>query len=260
MHQDWNELYNIFKGPEWPECPPKEKFHTLPHWIQQELITVFGVDPYSNNLIDYEKFFCDGDKPITVLYTADLDGGGTTFGKDYVPVIKSKYPNKKFSKVFEWCSGPGFIGYNLLSHNLCDYLCFSDLSYQAIKMVELTSAYQNNNCDNYVSSYLIKDLALMPTKEMFDLVVANPPHFKNNVSFLSNTNRICSDHDWKSHQNFFQHIKLHLNKDGIILLQENKQGSQVEDFKTMIINAGLQITDYFDSAIDPYYYIEIRVA
>jgi 16S rRNA G966 N2-methylase RsmD len=258
MNQEWSQLYSTFKGPDWPPCPSEDQFHNLPDWIQQELIEVFGVDPYSNDLLDYKKFVCDGPETITVFYTAELDGGGTTYGRDYVPVIKSKYHNKKFAKVFEWCSGPGFIGYNLLSHGICDTVCFSDLYNPAIDLAELTANYSKNNCKDLVSAYLIKDLSLMPTHEMFDLVVANPPHFKNNVSVLTNTNRICTDLEWKVHKNFFQHIKSHLQPGAIILLQENKDGSTVKDFEGMINDAGLRITDCFDSVIDPFYYIEIQ--
>jgi hypothetical protein len=102
MRQDWSQLYNTFKGEDWPPCPSEDQFHTLPDWIQQELIEVFGVDPYSNDLLDYKKFACNGPRPITVFYTENLDGGGTTYGKDYVAVIKKKYHNKNSMTMFTW--------------------------------------------------------------------------------------------------------------------------------------------------------------
>jgi methylase of polypeptide subunit release factors len=134
----------------------------------------------------------------------------------------------------------------------------SDLYNPAIELAELTATYSENNCKDLVSAYLMKDLSLMPSHEMFDLVVANPPHVKTNVSILANTNRICTDLEWRAHKNFFQHIKSHLQPDAIVLLQENKDGSTVKDFEDMVKHAGLKITDCFNSAIDPFYYIEIQ--
>lgn len=260
MNQDWNTLYNTFKGPDWPECPPQEEFYTLPEWIQKELIEVFKVDPYSNNLLPHKQFVCRGEKPITVFYTLDTDGGGSWFGSDYITTIKRKYGDKKFSKVFEWCSGPGFIGFSLLSHNICDRLCFNDLHNPAIELINLTTNYKDNQCSDLVSAYLLKDLRLLPSFEMFDLVVSNPPHFNKNVSLLSYGNRLGTDINWGSHRHFFKNIKSHLVKDGIILLQENRQGSTVKDFEDMIIESDLKVTDCFDSTTNPdLYYIEIKV-
>lgn len=258
MDQDWPTLYNIFRGPDWPDCPLEKDFHLLPAWIQEELIVKFGYDPYSANAVQYNEFFCNGATPITVFYTMDTDGGGSSFGQDYIPVIKQQYGNKKFKKVFEWCSGPGFIGFSLLSHNMCDKLCFNDLYDPAIELIHHTAKHPDNNCSDVVSAYLLKDLSLLPAHEMFDLVVSNPPHFSKYVSNLANKNRICSDINWESHKNFFNNIKSHLTEDGVILLQENKQGSTIQDFEKIILEAGLTITDCFDSILDPFYYIEIK--
>ena len=77
-------------------------------------------------------------------------------------------------------------------------------------------------------------------------------------------NRIVLDEDWKIHKNFFANIRQHLNKDAIILLQENFSGSKVETFAEMIDNSGLKVRDwftsknFFDSARSTFiYYIEI---
>ena len=178
MDEDWESLYNTLKGPDWPSCPPEEDFHLLPDWVKKELTTVFGYVPPVDHV---KKFVCNGINPITVFYTDDTDGGGITFGQDYVPAIKRKYPDRKFSKVFEWCSGPGFIGFTLLSHNLCDSLCLNDLHDPALELANTTKMHPDNNCADCVSIYLLKDLSLLPAHEQFDLVVSNPPHFNKNV-------------------------------------------------------------------------------
>ena len=153
---DWEDLYNFFKGPDWPSCPPEKDFHLLPDWVQAELIH-FGYSPIDGQkTIEIEEFVCQGNNPITVFFTMDTNGGGSFFGQDYIPTIQRKYPGRKFPKVFEWCSGPGFIGFSILSHGLCDRLCLNDLYNPALELVELTVQHPENNCADLVSSYLLK--------------------------------------------------------------------------------------------------------
>lgn len=203
----------------------------------------------------YKKFICNGADPITVFYTPETDGGGSQFVQEYVSLIKQEYNNRKFHKAFEWCSGTGFIGFSLLSHNVCSSLCLSESYHEAVDQAEFT--IDHNRLDQSCV-YLLKDLGLLPTHEQFDLVVANPPHFNKNIASVANSNRICSDVDWKSHKNFFSNIKSHLSSDGVILLLENSSASSVEDFRPMIEHGGLTVTNQFSSNVSPYYYIEIK--
>ena len=82
-----------------------------------------------------------------------------------------------------------------------------------------------------------------------------------------NYQRIAVDVDWAAHQEFFVNIGQHLLPNGVILLQENQAGSlrREAEFEQYINNAGLEITDVFNSpkhyTPDHYtqiYYIEIR--
>ena len=46
---------------------------------------------------------------VTVSYKRHLDGGGSTFGQEFIPVLRARgMPKQK--RAYEWCSGPGFIG------------------------------------------------------------------------------------------------------------------------------------------------------
>jgi hypothetical protein len=45
-----------------------------------------------------------------------LDGGGSSFGQGYIPFLKSRGMPKQ-QRVFEWCSGPAFIGFSILAHD-----------------------------------------------------------------------------------------------------------------------------------------------
>lgn len=190
------------------------------------------------------KWYTTGHSKFAVEYTYEMDGGGTSFGTEYAEVLKKRYPGKTFNTAYEWCSGPGFIGFDLLDHNLCKSLVCSDIYYPAIESIRNTA--NDNNLSN-VQALLLDDLALLPSNLKFDLVVGNPPHFSTSCHNESHRNRIVLDKEWAAHQNFFNNIASHLTDNGVILLQENFSGSQHNTFTDMIDRAGLKITDWFVS-------------
>ena len=212
----------------------------------------------------YSIFNTTGNHKINVYYKIELDGGGTTFGQDYLPVLANKYPGRMFNRAYEWCSGPGFIGFSLLSHGVCKTLCLSDLYDPSITAAEVTINYEPNVCNKLVTTYLCKDIGLIPKHEKFDLVVANPPHFNDFNGIPQNDYtgiRISKDINWRAHTNFFNNIKQHLTPDGVILLQEHIHGAKLQDLIGMIQQNELQVTDRFDSPNvneNAMYYIEIK--
>jgi hypothetical protein len=244
MHAQWNDLYDRLKGPDWPPCPLEVDFFYLPDWVKKELFD-FG---YQLNKDFPKRFKTNGANGIDVFYLQNQDGGGTGPGQDYIKVIKNKYPGQTFNKIYEWCSGPGFIAYNLLDHGLAKKICLSDIHYPALLCAEETANYPKNACKDLVSIYLLSDLALLPTCEQFDLVVAAPPNIsvlEVELEWTSNNNRITSDYNWEGHKNFYKNIGKHLSPGGKILIQENHAGSTIEDFLPMIESNGLVVIDYF---------------
>ena len=160
-------------------------------------------------------------KNITVFYTDELDGGGTTFGQDYLKIIP-RLSRKKFDRVYEWCSGPGFIGFSLLAHGYCKTLCLSDVHPKAIEVIKKTIKF--NNLENKVSVYLSDSLDQIPIEEKWDLVVGNPPHYSKKFKtdgLSEDQKRIVLDEGLNTHKKFFNKVGQHLNENGIILLQEN---------------------------------------
>lgn len=266
-HSRWKRFYDTIKQPSWPNEPMEVDFYILPQSAQEKLLEC-GYIP--NN--DFPKRFVPGGaKGINVFYLDGQDGGGTGFGQDYIEVISTRYPGRVFKKCYEWCSGPGFIGYSLLDHGLVDSLCLTDIYDPSLLCAEETANYPRNNCKDIIDIYLLKDLRLLPAQERFDLVVANPPHangFADDQTWTANANRISSDINWQAHQNFFANIKSHLEPDGVILLQENHQSSAANMFRPWIQQAGLKITDTFNSEkyhhdskdMLQIYYIEIKHA
>lgn len=209
------------------------------------------------------EFTTSGQSKLRVFYHSWMDGGGTWFGQEYVDIIRERYSGRVFERCYEWCSGPGYIGFNILDHGLCGSLCVSDVYQPAIQAIHET--IKNNKLHN-VSAYATGTVSQLPENEKFDLVVANPPHFLS-CPGDENYQRIAVDQNWTAHQEFFANIRQHMLPNGVILLQENQSGSmnREQDFAPFIDAAGLQITAVVDSpkyyTPDHHtriYYIEIR--
>lgn len=211
------------------------------------------------------NWHCDGTKPIIVNYSSEMDGGGTWFGQDYLPVIQARYGNRCFPNAMEWCSGPGFIGFNLLSHGICDKLWLTDSWAPCIDMIAQT--IKTNDLQDRVQAFTASDLSQWPAIAPLDLVVANPPHYLR-CPGDSNYQRLAVDQDWQAHQDFYQQIGRFLAPHGVVLMQENQAGSihGADDFRSMIERGGLEISAVWPSEqfwFQPgpwaqIYYMEIR--
>lgn len=206
------------------------------------------------------------DRPdFSVQYDSTQDGGGTWFGQEYVPVVASRY-RQRFWRCLEWCSGPGFIGFALLAHGLCDELVLVDSYEPAMQSVRDT--IEHNHCQERVRFYLADQISQIPGTEQFDIVVANPPHYLV-CPGDDNYQRIAVDAQWQAHQEFYHNISKYLAPDGVILLQENQAGSTQGPvtWQHMIERGGLQLTAYFTSpefydvnGPTQIYYVESRLA
>jgi methylase of polypeptide subunit release factors len=219
----------------------------------------------------YKKFTTPGKFPLTVFYTDVMQGGGLSFGPEYVQVIREHYGDRVFDRAYEWCAGPGFIGYSLLATGICKELTLTDVYHPSIIAAEETRDFELNWCHdkNLLSIYLLKDLDLLPVSETWDLIVSNPPHFPYYVHYQDETefqeNRISTDFEWRAHKNFFANMKTRLRPGGIILLLENMAGSTPETFEPWITEAGLKITGHWkssdwqeDNPSYQFYYLEIQ--
>jgi len=195
---------------------------------------------------------------IRVSYKNHLDGGGREFGQDFIPLLQQyRLPRQK--RVFEWCAGPGFIGFSLLAHGLCETLCLADVNREAVQACERTIA--DNALSSRVSVYCSDNLRSLPPAEQWDLVVSNPPHFIDEY----HGNLRAHDPGWRVHRDFFRTVAPFLKPGGVIVLQENNHGSTVETFRPMIEESGLTVVftsgDFpFRTASHQYYYIGIMRA
>ena len=109
-----------------------------------------------------------------VHFKKHLDGGGNTFGQDFIPFLEQRrMPRQR--RVFEWCAGPGFIGFSLLASGLAETLCLADVNPEAVEACRRTIA--ESGLKERVCVYQSDNLTDIPTSERWDLVVSNPPHF-----------------------------------------------------------------------------------
>jgi Methyltransferase small domain len=167
---------------------------------------------------------------IDVMYRSDLDGGGTTFATSLIDFIRGHFgADKRFGTAFEWCSGPGFIGFAALSENICDALCLADINQDAIKWAQAT--IEANRLKDKVRCYISDNLLGVDKKERFDLVLANPPcHYAPNSAHpivqTAGANKLFNlksvDPGWKTHAGFYSQIGQFLNPGAHILTLETE--------------------------------------
>lgn len=179
-------------------------------------------------------------KNIAVSFLPDLDGGGRGFGQEYIRVVKERIG--KVGHVFEYCAGPGFIGFSLLAHGLCDRLTLADINPDACGVCEET--IRNNNLQRKVSVFHSNCLDNIPENEKWDLVVSNPPHWPASEAEYNNDIKMY-DPDLKIHKNFYRDIHKFLKPNGTLLIQENGRGTRPEDFFQMIEENNFEIIDIF---------------
>ncbi len=178
---------------------------------------------------------------VRVSYKRHLDGGGSTFGQDFVPLLRRRNM-PKVQRAFEWCAGPGFIGFSLLAHGLCDTLCLADVNPEAVAACRRTVA--RNGLESKVAVYQSDNLNDIPASEQWDLVESNPPHFiDSGIGQLR-----YHDPDWRVHRGFFGSIARHLKPGGVVVLQENNAGSTPATFAPMIAAGGLRVVFVRDAS------------
>lgn len=187
--------------------------------------------------MEEHTYTTEGKNKFSVFWEQNLNGGGIGFGSEYPKIIQDLYPQRIFKSCLEWCSGPGFIGYNLLDHGICEKLSLTDIYQPALDMAYKTA--QSNNLLDKVNFYCTGFIDQLPNDCLFDLVVANPPHYDR--PYINDNSRIADDSGWKIHKQFYNNIGRYLTDDAIILMQENEDGSKAEMFLDMINESDLHM-------------------
>ena len=181
---------------------------------------------------------------ITVNYLPELDGGGMTFGQQYLGVIREKVG--RVGHVFEYCAGPGFIGFSLLAHGLCDRLTLADVNPAAVAAVQTT--IRENHLEDRVSVYQSDCLNDIPASERWDLVVSNPPHWAGTEESYREAIRLV-DPGWVIHKHFYRDVQKFMNPNASIIFQESSHATKREDFEPMIKESGLDLIEVFEATL-----------
>jgi len=196
---------------------------------------------------------------IRVFFVPELDGGGSGYGQDYISFLQQNFGPQH--RVFEWCAGPGFIGFSILAHGLCDSLCLADVNPAAVEACRIT--VRENGLEDRVTIYESEGLLQIPESEQWDLVVGNPPHSGSDQKIESILKPVIvyQDIDWKIHRQFYLNIANHLGPGGQIVIQENAMFSDSDTFRGMIEENGLEIVatpKCLSTWRDCYYYVWSR--
>jgi hypothetical protein len=177
---------------------------------------------------------------VAVFDRPEQHRGGMAFGRDF-PRVLNELGVRRAGRLFEFCSGPGYIGYSLLAAGWCETLALSDIDAGSIASARHTAAY--NGLEARVSAYVSDALDQIPETERWDLVVANPPHFLPDPSRPEDIQ--VFDRDWSLHRRFYGSVERHMRPGGLVVVVENSESSEPGLFEDMIrAGGGRPLTAY----------------
>jgi predicted RNA methylase len=177
---------------------------------------------------------------LAVFDRPEQHRGGMAFGRDF-PRVLNELGVGRCRRLFEFCAGPGYIGYSLLAAGWCETLALSDVEAGAIATARHTAAY--NGLEDRVSAYVSDALDQIPETEQWDVVVANPPHFLPDPSRPDDIQ--VFDRDWSVHRRFYAAVERHMRPGGLVVVVENCAGSEPGVFEDMIrAGGGRPLTAY----------------
>ena len=150
---------------------------------------------------------------IAVFDKPDHHMGGLAFGRDFPRVLNELGIGRR-GQMFEFCAGPGYIGYSLLAAGWCESLVLADIDPDSVSTARFTAAH--NELEDRVVVYRSDALEQIPDSERWDLVVANPPHFSER-----NADIRIFDPGWELHRRFYASVASHMNPGGLVVMAEN---------------------------------------
>jgi len=175
---------------------------------------------------------------IAVFDRPEQHKGGLAFGQD-LPRVLNELGIGPCDRLFEFCAGPGYLGYSLLAAGWCATLALSDIDPGAIASATHTATH--NRLRDRVAIYESDVLEQVPAAERWDLVVANPPHFlpdSDRSEGIEADSVKVFDPEWNVHERFYASVKRHMRRGGLVVMAENSAGSDPEVFERMIRSGG----------------------
>ncbi|HEU4702445.1 MAG TPA: methyltransferase [Conexibacter sp.] len=162
---------------------------------------------------------------------------GLAYGRDF-PRVLNELGIGRCRRLFEFCAGPGYIGYGLFANGWCETLALSDVDADAIATAMRTARY--NGIEHRVTGYASDVLDDIPEHERWDVVVANPPAFESHPDkpLADGEWDRGFDTGWNVRRRFYASVKAHMNPGGVVVMSENLRGSDPDVFAEMIRAGG----------------------
>lgn len=189
-------------------------------WIKPFFISRIDYEDLIKQLINLRSIVRTGSLRIENL--VGLDGGGSTYAGIFVNYLRESYPGRIFNTAFEWCSGPGYIGFSLLESGICKNLVLADINPDAIDCVKKTIA--QNGLSDRVTCYVSPDVNFLKSVKQIDLVVGNPP-WSYSQNDLHN-HLIANDPGWRIHHDFYSSIGKYLVPKAVLCISAFKPFSK----------------------------------
>ncbi len=162
-----------------------------------------------------------------------LHMGGLIFGQDFSRVLH-ELGLHRCERLFEFCAGPGYIGYQLFAHGFCEKLTLSDIN--PLGAIAARKTAQFNNIEDRVNIYVSDGLRQIPTVEQWNLVVGNPPLALPRDDSEKDIRQY--DPDWRLHKHFYSSVKPFMKPQSYVVLLEIEDESSPETFIPMIQEGG----------------------
>jgi hypothetical protein len=201
-------------------------------------------------------------RDLEVSYERGLDGGGSWLAAPFCRFVADRYQHRAFRRVYEWCAGPGFIGFAMLAEGLCEELVLADINPRAVASANRT--IRRNRLDGRVQVFLGDGVAALPPALKFDLVVGNPPnYFRLNPRHPQYKKMRAdlrpNDPGWRIHRDFYSKIGAHLEPGALLLISEIsphesvvflpgstepydvRERPAIDDFRRMAVAGGLEV-------------------
>lgn len=157
---------------------------------------------------------CFGELEVWHTAFPPLDGGGASLARTVRRLLRDKGLGRR-KCCFEWCCGPGFLGFQALKFGFCEELVLADVNPRVEAGIRRTT--RENGFEGRVRFYLSDNLKNVPSNEKFDLVLGNPPWAYREIPGLANP-LIPNDPGWQLHRNFFGDIGAHLCEEAELLI------------------------------------------
>jgi methylase of polypeptide subunit release factors len=170
---------------------------------------------------------------IAVFDRLEHHYGGLAFGMD-IPRVLNELGIGRCERLFEFCAGPGYVGYSLLNSGWCRSLVLADIDPTAVAAARRTAVY--NELQDVVTVYESDVFDAIPESEQWDLVIGNPPHFLDDPDRPDNVKVV--DRDWQVHERFYTSVARHMRPGGVVVMSENTAATDPEVFADMIRRGG----------------------